>query len=238
MMDKIALIDRIEVASNTWEFQFRKPEGMNFSAGQSINLKLPELRYEDKKGLRRTFSISSAPNEKDITITTRMTGSGFKRTLAELDIGTELEYIGPKGEFTLHTTSGKAVFIAGGIGITPFRSMILDAHNRIPNLAITLLYSNNDLKSSTYHDLFDSAARQHANFHYVPTLTKLSPTDPSWNGERRQIDWCFIQDHLPDVDPVPFYLCGPPVMVEELTKLLGNHYPTKDLIYSESFWGY
>jgi ferredoxin-NADP reductase len=231
-----SLIDRHDIAENTLEFVLRRPIGFDFKAGQHISMQLREMLFEDRKGNRRTFSIASAPAEDNLHMATRKTGSGFKRTIAEA-AQPAVEIIGPNGHL-IRDESRPAVLIAGGIGITPFRSIIVDALNRQFQQPITLLFSNVSAAEIAYHDFFLNVARQHPDkFSYVQTITGEEESDASWSGERRIIDAAFIKDYVQDLSAVTFYVCGPPAMVTDITGILKNNVD-QDYILSESFWGY
>jgi len=233
------LVERRQIAEGTLEFHFEKPKGFTFKAGQHINIKLSELAHEDGKGPRRTFTLASSPGESELMICTRMTGSGFKKTLAQLDIGSSLEFIGPMGEFTLRAEDTNVVMIAGGIGITPFRSMLLDLSAERAPSSLSLFYSNRILESAAYHDLF--VQLQHSRgwpFNYVPTLTDTGDSGTDWSGERRKIDLEFLRHYTADFSSNRFYLCGPPGMVKALTDTLSGAGLDAGDIRSESFWGY
>ena len=238
MTNTLRLIDRQTVAQNTMEFRFAKPAEMTFTSGQNINIKLSQLLYEDKRGPRRTFTLSSAPYEDCLSVTTRMTGSGFKKTLTELPFGEEVEFLGPKGEFALQTRWKQAVLIAGGMGITPFRSMILQSLYEKQNYSLTLLYSNKDVQSCAYHDLLVRITGENTGFRYVPTFTDALTPAHEWKDERRKINVDFIQDYVTDMRAALFYLCGPPAMVEELTASLKEANINPENVLTESFWGY
>ena len=166
---KTQLLEKSYVAENTLEIVLNKPHDMTFLAGQNINIKLPQLLFEDKKGARRTFTISSAPHHEHLTLTMRMTGSGFKKTIEQLSIGTELEFMGPNGRFYLYENIKEAVIIAAGIGITPFKSMLQEAIATSRPLHVDLLYSNKTLASSTFHNLFlEMNAKSEIDLNYIP----------------------------------------------------------------------
>ncbi len=230
------LIDRQHIADNTLEFFLKRPEGFEFSAGQHINVKLNDLRFEDKKAGRRTFTIASAPFEANLRIATRLTDSGFKQTIAQSDDQQHVEIIGPSGEMVRDETR-PAVFIAGGIGITPFRSLAPDALHKNLHQPMTLLYSNRSLAAAAYHDYFTRAAEDNPNvFAYVPTLTGETPKD--WTGERQRLDSDLIKKYVKDWSVVTFYVCGPPTMVTAMTDMLKAEGVDQECILSESFWGY
>lgn len=117
---KTTLAGKAEVARDTSAFRLQKPEGFSFRAGQAVYVTLPGQKETDSKGGIRTFSIASAPQEPDLVIATRMTDTAFKRCLAELPAGSPVAIEGPYGDLTLDGDTRPAVFLAGGIGITPF----------------------------------------------------------------------------------------------------------------------
>ncbi|MBN1465790.1 FAD-dependent oxidoreductase [candidate division KSB1 bacterium] len=232
-----SLIDKRDIAENTLQFVLQRPDGFDFKAGQNVNVKLSQLLFADRKGGRRTFSIASAPSEENLYMATRKTGSGFKRTIAEA-LGQTIEITGPAGRMIRDETR-PAVLLAGGIGITPFRSMIMDAVNRQLQQPITLMFSNNALAEIAYHDLFLDLERQHPDaFRYVQTITGEKSHDVGWSGERRRIDAFFIRDYVPDLSAVTFYVSGPPAMVAAISEILKKENVDQDHILSESFWGY
>jgi len=237
MSNKLVLIEHKEIAQGTVEVVFQKPAAFTYLAGQNINLKLAELKYEDPKGPRRTFTLASAPCEETLFIATRMTGSGYKKTLVELAAGTECEYIGPQGKFIFDSKVKKAVLLAGGIGITPFRSMLREAqqNNALPETL--LIYSNANLAGTAFHNLFIKIADENASFQYVPILTNLTADDP-WAGERRLMSMALIQEIVPDWLQATFFLCGSPPMVTAMTEQLQQAGILPANIRSESLWGY
>ena len=231
------LVDRKQIAENTITLYFERPAGFEFKAGQHINIKLSHLQFDDKKGARRTFTISSAPHEPFLHITTRLSESGYKRTLLEGPLQ-DVEFIGPMGKMVLDE-SLPAVFIAGGIGSTPFRSMLLDALHRNVSQSITLLYSNRYLGAAAFHELFDTLRQEHSNiFKYIPTMPDEKHHERVWNGETRFISSEFIRDYVDDMDTVMFYLCGPPTLVTGMQTILEKESIDPSRIQSESFWGY
>ncbi len=148
----------------------------------------------------------------------------------------KVELSGPRGRL-LRDASRPAVFIAGGIGITPFKSMVLDALHRDLAPPMTLLYSNRTLASAAWHKLFVELGERSSRFTYAPTITR-DADNTDWKGERRRIDADFIRNYVADFDAVSFYVCGPPAMVNAVVETLKNENVTQERIHSESFWGY
>ncbi|HPI72238.1 MAG TPA: FAD-dependent oxidoreductase [bacterium] len=232
---KTLLLNKKELCRGTWEFTLAKPADTVHQAGQHITVKLPRLLHEDPKGPQRTFTLASAPHEADWLIATRMTGSGFKKTLLDLPLNTELEVHGPMGALVRDERFPALVFLAGGIGITPFRSMVQDLHHKALSVEAHLFYANRSLDSAAYHDLFIGLAGQ-SFFAYIPTLN--DEPDAAWRGERRILGMELLQAHLTELDAYAFYLCGPPGLVTDLTAQLQGGGVNKERIFSESFWGY
>lgn len=139
----LRLKTRSEVAERTLEFRFDKPPGMTFKAGQFMDLTLIDPPETDAEGNTRGFSINSAPDDPELTFTTRLRDTAFKRGLQTMPLGAEIKVEGPFGNLTLHNDPSRpAVLLAGGIGITPFRSIVRRAaHEKLPH-RIFLFYSN------------------------------------------------------------------------------------------------
>ena len=140
---QVKLKNRREVAEGTMAFHFEKPPGFAFKAGQALAWTLIDPPETDNEGGMRNFSIASAPGESDLMIATRMRDTAFKRVLKTMPLGTEVRIVGPFGSLTLHQNAARpAVFLAGGIGITPFRSMLRQAaEQKLPH-HLFLFYSN------------------------------------------------------------------------------------------------
>lgn len=227
MTGKIA--DKKEVAMGTLQVTFQVGEQFSFKPGQYIFVTLKNAPYPDDRGNRRHFSIVNSPDEKGIiTIATRLRDSGFKKSLKEFPVGTEVE-LGPiSGSFILpEETSRPLVFIAGGIGITPYISMLRYVKNHNLNYQITLLYSNRDQASTAY---FEEVQK----FKSILTMTE----DPAWAGEKRRIDAKFIKEYFPQVNANTYFVVGPPPMVEAVQKALQEAGVNLENIKIENFTGY
>ena len=172
------------IADQTMAFHFERPSGFQFKAGQTLDLTLINPSETDAEGNTRTFSITSAPHDTDLVIATRMRNSAFKRVLASAPLGTSVEADGPMGSFTLHRNVTKpAIFLAGGIGITPFRSMIRDAVARNLAQPLWLFYSNHRPEDAAFLEDLQRLAGDTPSFHFVPTMTKMANSKSPWPGE-------------------------------------------------------
>src|SRR5207244_6108918 len=131
---KVKLKAREEICAETMAFHFEKPEGFVYKAGQFADYTLINPPETDAEGNTRGFSLASAPYEGDLMSATRMRDTAFKRVLKTMEIGTEVSLDAPYGSFTLHNNSRiPAVFLTGGIGVTPVRSIVLQAaHDNLP----------------------------------------------------------------------------------------------------------
>src|SRR5665213_2096041 len=125
---QVKLKSRQEIAAETMAFYFEKPEGFAYKAGQYVDYTLINPPETDAEGNTRGFSLASAPYESDLMSATRMRDTAFKRVLKALALGAEFTLDAPGGSFTLHNNAAiPAVFVTGGIGVTPVRSIVLQA---------------------------------------------------------------------------------------------------------------
>ena len=234
------LIDRFQVADGTMAFAFERPSGFEFTAGRFLTVTLPDPLYTDEKGNRRTFSIASPPQDAGrLLIATRMTGSALKRSLAEAPLGAAISLFGPSGCFTLHEDADvPAVFVAGGIGITPFRSILLDAAARSLPHAITLIYSNRAPEGAAFYTELLELAGRLPNLRFVPTMTNAEGSAPPWTGERRLVNAGFLRETVGDMTAPIFYLAGPPGLVAAVSKAVLEAGADPEHLRSEEFEGY
>lgn len=235
---KAKIKEKKEVAKGTLQVTFDLlGNQIDFKAGQFFFITIPKLNYPDDHGNRRHFSIVNSPNEKNIiTMTTRIREeSGFKKTLRELPVDSEVEIGEILGNFVLPQDYDKSlVFIAGGIGITPFMSMLhLIDEEKFP-YKITLIYSNRDQESTAFLNELEEIKNRNENIKLVFTMTE----DLSWKGENRKIDGQFITDHIADFKDKTFYISGPPAFNEAIVKNLNELKIEDKNIFAENFSGY
>ncbi len=233
------LTSREEVAEGTMAFRFAKPAGFQFRAGQAVDLTLLNPPETDSEGNTRAFSIASAPFDAELMIATRMRDSAFKRVLRGAPIGMEIKLEGPSGSFVLHRKAEKAaVLLAGGIGITPFLSMVRQAaHDKSPH-QIYLFYSNRRPEDAPFLEILSDSARQNPNFHLVATMTDMASSKRPWKGETGFINKDMLARHLPALQGPIYYLAGPPAMVAAMRGMLTEAAVDEDDIRTEEFSGY
>jgi len=234
-----ALLRREMVAEQTMAFTFAKPAAWDYRAGQFIDITLLDPPETDAEGNTRGFSISSAPAEDVITITTRLRDTAFKRVLQAMPLGARVRIEGPFGALRLHHARRPAVILTGGIGITPFRSILVQAvRGGGLEYPVTVLYANRRPEDAAYLEELTELAKADPNLRLVPTMSDLSTSDASWSGERGQIDVSMLRRHLdPAVTPI-YYLTGPPGMVASLRSILIGSGVDEDDIRTEEFTGY
>ncbi len=216
----------------------RRQSLFSFEAGQNADYTLIDPPYTDAEGNTRTFSFAASPEHKDtIMIATRMRDTAFKNALKSVPLGTKVQVTPAGGDMTLHEDAMKpAVFIAGGIGITPFRSMIEDAALKHLPHHLTLVYSNRTPAQTAFLSELEQWAVQNSNFRLVATVT--DETDQPWSHERGKIDAAFLKKHLPELAAPIYYLAGPPGLVSAMRALLLGLGVSRDSIKLESFSGY
>ncbi len=233
------LTSRESVAEDTMAFHFEKPQGFHFTPGQYIDITLLNPPEADAEGNVRSFSIVSSPLDGQLTITTRIRDTAFKRVLKSVPLGTEVKLDGPLGSFTLHKNPAKsAVFLAGGIGITPFLSILRQAfQEKLPH-TIYLFYSNRRPEDAPFMDELQRLEEANHHFRFVPTMTAMANSNQSWNGQIGYIDKQMLNKFLPSLNGPIYYIAGPPAMVAALRQMLVAAGVDEDDIRAEDFSGY
>src|SRR5262249_24979682 len=231
--------NKVELAEGTMGFCFEKPAGFQFRAGQFGEWTLIDPPENDAEGSSRTFTIASAPAEQDLMIATRMRDTAFKRVLRSAPTGTEVELDGPFGSMVLHEDRGRSpVFLAGGIGITPFRSMSLQAICETKSRHLYLFYANRRPEDAAFLNEFVALEKQNPGFILIATMTDLANSANAWNGETGYIDGAMLSRYLPDLAAPMYYTAGPPPMVAAMRKMLSDAGINAQNIRSEDFVGY
>jgi len=210
---------------------------VDFKAGQYFWVTLLDPPYDDEKGPRRHISVVTSPNERGVLgLCTRLRDTAFKRSLAELPVGAAVDVEQPKGDFLLpEETDRHYVFIAGGIGITVFRCMLLYIAEEKLSHRVTLVYSNRDRESAAFLDELRELEQRIPGLDLVVTMTE----DPSWDGESRRIDTELLRDHLDGgLETFTYLIAGPPPMVEGVAGTLQEAGVPEEQLRPARFSGY
>lgn len=228
-----------EVAERTMSFEFDKPSGWRFKAGQFIDITIDNPPETDGRGNSRSFSIASAPQEETLLIATRMRDTAFKRVLKGLLPGMEVKVEGPFGNLTLHNNASRAaVILTGGIGITPFRSIVVRAaKEKLPH-RIFLFYSNRRPEDAAFLDELQAVEHENPNYKFIGTMTEMEKSHRLWNGETSIINKEMLSKYLGNAASPIYYVAGPPEMVEDLQAMLNGAGVDDDDIRTEDFAGY
>jgi ferredoxin-NADP reductase len=212
-------------------------EEVDFKAGQYFWVTLPNVGYDDERGLRRHITVVTSPNERGVLgLATRLRDTAFKKTLAELDVGADVEVEHPKGDFSLPMETARPyVFIAGGIGITVFHCMLhYIVEEGLPH-RVTLVYSNRDRESTAFFDELEAMDREHENIRVVFVMTD----DPEWEGEKRRVDADVLRDHLDgELGDYVHIAAGPPGLVEAMEAALKGAGVPEEQVLAQRFAGY
>ena len=233
------LKSRQEVAERTMAFHFEKPAGWTFKAGQFIDMTLLDPSETDTEGNTRGFSIASAPYEETIMVATRMRNTAFKRVLKTLPLETPVRIEGPFGNLTLHNNATRpAVLLAGGIGITPFRSILFRAaEEQLPH-RIFLFYSNRRPEDAPFLEELHALEKENRNYKLIATMTKMEESHRPWHGEAGLINKEKLARFLQDAVSPIYYIAGPAGMVKGLHTMLNQAGVDDDDIRTEEFVGY
>jgi ferredoxin-NADP reductase/nitrite reductase/ring-hydroxylating ferredoxin subunit len=228
-----------------------KTTPLDYTAGQFAFFDIGGV-YDDPKGPIRHFTISSSPTENFIMFSTRIRESPYKKRLSTLEEGSRVKVRGPEGQFVLHDDYSKpAVFLSGGIGVTPFRSMIKYATDKQLPLKITMFDSNRNRDNILFKKEFDEWAEVNKNLKIIYAISEdhdqhsqqqqSSSTANDWKGEYGRIDKAMIMKYLDSnmLNNSIFYICGPPGMLKAMQSLLQDNLEIpKERIKVEEFVGY
>ena len=236
---KTILLRKEEIADGTMAFHFEKPGGFAFKAGQFGDFTLINPVETDAEGNIRGFSLASAPYEGDLMLATRMRDTAFKRVLKTMEIGTEVSLDAPYGSFTLHNNPTiPAVFLTGGIGVTPVRSIVLQAaHDNLPH-KIFLFDSNRKPEDSAFLNELMEAQEKNPNYTFIGTMTEMQNSSQKWNGETGYMTKAMLDKYVGDLRLPIYYLAGPASMVMTMRKTLNEAGVDDDNIRTEEFSGY
>jgi ferredoxin-NADP reductase len=233
---KATVAEKRQVAKGTLLALFEVDGYPDFRPGAYFWVELPDRGHQDEKGLRRHISLVTSPTDRPLVgLATRLRDSAFKRTLSELEVGDEVVVEEPKGSFLLpEDTSAEYVFVAGGIGITVFRSMLRYIADEGLPYRVTLVYSNRDRESAAFLDEVDELERRIEGLRVVLTLTEQE----GWEGETRRIDATVLREHVGELRDKQFLVAGPPAMTEAVVGALHAAGVPEDRVLAGKFSGY
>jgi glycine betaine catabolism B len=224
-----------KISKDTYTFYFdRKKSNFDFIPGQYIKIFL-DIENADDRGSSRYFTISSSPTDKDyLTITTRIIKSSFKLKLNSLNPGDKVRAFGPIGYFTYDSSNDPAVFVAGGIGVTPFHSLIryFIANNKHPKITLFNSFSYKD--EAVFYDEFKSIEKENPNIKIVYSLTK----ERQMGFETGRINKDMIKKYVPDFLESSYFIVGPEEMVSEMFDQITKMGVSEEKIFNEDFTGY
>lgn len=230
---RVALDHVEDIAENIKTFWFKPEKPIRHMAGQFIELRIPH-KDKDKRGDKRWFTLSSSPTEELVSITTKLApegGSTFKQALVGLDANSEATMSDPMGDFVLpKDESIELIFVAGGIGVTPMRSMIKSLHDNGQKRSITLIYAVSKESELAFKDLFASAD--------IQFIAVVGQPDIGWKGETARIDAARIISLASGYENKYIYLSGPEPMTESLYKDLKQLGVNKKSLVTDYFPGY
>lgn len=219
----VSFLKKEQITKDAYKFHFKKPKSFTFEAGQYLKMKLP-VKNPDNRGNSRYFTISASPTEKDLFIITKIGRSTFKQTLNKLNPGDKVQIRGPWGDFVLKKQEKrKVIFLAGGIGLTPFRSILkqnLDSSMHIP---ITMINSYSDEKAAELSSVLDEF-KNLPGFN-LQTLLERITTD-------------FLHKYLDESGKYVYYISGPERMVTSLASDLRKKGVKEENIKLDDFPGY
>lgn len=246
---QLPFVKKEQVAKDAWRFYFDKTSLTDFSfvPGQYVKMFL-DIPSPDERGTSRSFSIVSSPLDTNVlSITTKIGSSAFKQTLAMLVPGTQVKFFGPMGRFILNGDENRPhIFLAGGIGITPFHSMLLYAAAKKLSFPIMLFVSFSTIEEMVFYDGLMKIAEDYPTIKVVYTITQpeVIPSAATkdginvWTGETGRISADLIKKYAPEFMNSLFYISGPPVMVDAMLVIVQEMGVPEEQVRKEKFIGY
>ena len=235
----LTLVGKKEIAKNVFEFSWKPTKSLKFKPGQYLEW-TAEHEKPDARGNRRYFTIASSPTEEHLKLGIKLNekGSSFKKHLESMPVGSKIAVGSLDGDFVLpEDMSKKLVFIAGGIGITPFRSIIKHLSDNGEKRDVTLFYSTKSPEEIAYVDIFEEASKNFG-LKTVYILTDKNNTPQNWPGESGLITGEMLKKYISEHKNCEYYLSGPNAMVESYTKLIKENGVGTKHIHTDYFPGF
>jgi ferredoxin-NADP reductase len=234
----LRLKEKIQIAPDVFDFIFVPNRRLAFAPGQYMEWTLGH-HDPDSRGNRRYFTLASSPTEDALRVGVKFypESSSFKQSMLEMERRREIVASQLAGDFTLpDDPRQKIAMIAGGIGITPFRSMLkylIDTRQARP---VIVFYANRRADEIVYRDVLDWAAVE-LGIKTVYTLTDASGAPAKWWGRLGRVTPQMIKIEAPDYLERVFYISGPDAMVEDTRRMLRKMHVPKDHIKTDYFSG-
>ena len=226
-----------KAAKDAFSFYFERPKDFNFDPGQYLKI-TQEIENPDARGSSRYFTISSSPTDKDfLTITTRIIKSSFKLALADLKPGQKISAFGPIGYFDFYPKNKtQNIFLAGGMGITPFHSILryIDA-NQIKS-KIILIASFQNRQEAVFYNEIKGIEKKNSAIKIIYSLTNEKKLSSDF--EKGRIDENMIKKYVQNYSSSHFFIVGPPAMVESMFEIVVKLGISEEKIFKEDFSGY
>ena len=235
----LAVDEKRKVGNSMWDFMFKTPKKLEYQPGQYMEWTLAH-KNTDSRGSRRYFTLSSSPTEDTIRVGVKFdpNGSSFKKAMFNLKKGDEIVASHVTGEFTLpKDRSKKLVFVAGGIGVTPFRSMLKYLLDKKEKRSVIVFYTEEAADDFVYKDVLDNAQKE-LGIKVVYTITNRENVPSNWKGKVGRIDVKMLEEEVPDSPERLFFLSGPHSMVEGFRQTLLEMGVPKGQIKVDFFPGY
>ena len=233
----VTLKERKRVADGTELFIFAKPADFTFEAGQYVAMLLPQTVAPDARHGVRSLSIASAPFENDLYFAMRQSESGFKQSMFALKLGDTVVITKATGHFTLSYTADDLpiVFLVGGIGVTPVRSILKQAEHDGSVRQFFVFYSNRYQKDAAFHEELRENTLSHLT--YVDTLSQETTACSLKNEERGYICESMLEKYLANMGDVWYYLVGAPSFIEAMEQMLTRMNVPKERQVCDPFTG-
>lgn len=227
---------KVELSPHVVSFHFTRHNGFDYKPGQYVKVTVP-LRVDDNRGDTRFFTIASAPTEKDIIITTKMQDSEFKKSLYSVEVGDTVRMRGPFGSFVLDEQKKQpTVFISGGLGITPFRSMLRYVHDKNIDIPITHFISYPSYLHAPYLDEVMEIAKKNSLIKLIPFFTQDRKDDI--HHEKGRITQEKLKLYVEKLYESVYYVTGPTEMVDIISSALKSLGISEEFVHREYFSGY
>lgn len=230
------LLEKIPWSPDTVTYRFSRPPEYRFEAGQFFRLTIPS----PSGPLTHYFSHCDSPAEGRVELTTRLTGSDYKKALDALPLGAEVQFEGPMGRFLFKYEAPKIAFLTGGIGITPIRSILrhlvdTGGEGRTEGQELVLFYGSMTEEGIPYKNELDEFARTISGLRVLHVITKPSE---SWQGYTGFITADIVRAELGDPREWTYYIVGPPPMITAMEKVMEQLGIPESQRLIEGFAGY